>query len=273
MRQAQGPGQDSLAAHGIERPGGHVVSPQPTEEGGEAAGQKQLRRKVLQLEVSQRELAVEKERSDILLANILPASVARELKRDRHVQPRYYDSVTIMFADFKDFTRQAERMEPRRLVDDLDFYFSAFDEIVARHRLEKLKTIGDAYMCVGGLPEENRTHATDGCSAGLEIQAFMARTNRQREKMRLVPWEVRIGIHTGGVMAGVVGKRKFAYDIWGDAVNVAARMETCGAPGRVNVSESTYHRVKDFFDTEARGRVEVKNKGTLDMYFLNQARV
>ena len=239
----------------------------------QVVAQLELRRKVLQLEVSQRELAAEQERSDILLGNILPAGVARELKRDRHVQPRYYDSVTIMFADFKDFTRQAERMEPRRLVDDLDFYFSAFDEIVARHRLEKLKTIGDAYMCVGGLPEENRTHATDGCAAGLEIQAFMARTNRQRDKMRLPPWEVRIGIHTGGVMAGVVGRRKFAYDIWGDAVNVAARMETCGAPGRVNVSESTYHRVKDVFATEARGRVEVKNKGTLDMYFVNQTRL
>jgi adenylate cyclase len=235
--------------------------------------QLELRRKVLQLEVTQRELTVANEQSEVLLNNILPSSVAEELKRERHVQPRYYNSVTIMFTDFKDFTLQAERMEPRRLVDDLDFYFCAFDEIIARHRLEKLKTIGDAYMCVGGLPEENRTHATDACSAALEIQAFMARTNRQREKIRLAPWEVRIGIHTGSVMAGVVGKRKFAYDIWGDAVNVAARMEAHGEAERVNLSENTHHRVKEHFHTEHRGSIEVKNKGVLDMYFLSPIEV
>lgn len=238
----------------------------------QAVAQLELRRSIHQLRCAQRQLAAEKERSDALLANILPAAVADELKRDGHVEPRYFDSVTIMFADFVDFTRRAERMEPRRLVDDLDFYFSAFDEIVARHRLEKLKTIGDAYMCVGGLPEENGTHAFDACAAALEIQGFMARTNRWRAKVRLAPWALRIGIHTGGVMAGVVGRKKFAYDIWGDAVNVAARMEAHGQAEQVNVSESTYARVKDHFSAQRRGRLPVKNKYALDMYFLEGRR-
>lgn len=222
------------------------------------------------LHEAQQALAAEKSRSDDLLLNILPAQIADELKHRNQVEPRYYKSVTIMFTDFKGFTRFAETTEPRVLVNNLNQYFSAFDDIVSQHNLEKLKTIGDAYMCAGGVPEENRTHPVDTCLAALEIQEFMARTNRQRERTRLPAWELRIGIHTGPVMAGVVGKNKFTYDIWGNAVNVAALMESNGEAGRITLSESTYHRVKDLFATEPRSSIETKNKGRLDTYFLKR---
>ncbi|MCK5623526.1 MAG: GAF domain-containing protein [Alphaproteobacteria bacterium] len=232
----------------------------------------ELRRKLIELSGARQALEAEKRRSDDLLLNILPAKIADELKTGSVVEPRHYDSATIMFTDFKGFTRLAEAAEPRTLVNDLNQYFSAFDEIIERHNLEKLKTIGDAYMCAGGLPEANRTHPADACRAALEIQEFMGRVNSQREKMRLQPWELRIGLHTGPVMAGVVGKKKFTYDIWGDAVNVAARMESHGEAGRIALSESTYHHVKDQFECEHRGSIEVKNKGALEAYFLNQAK-
>jgi adenylate cyclase len=235
--------------------------------------QLELRRKLIELSNARQSLEVEKRRSDELLLNILPAKIADELKARNEVEPRHYDSVTILFADFKGFTRFAEAAEPRTLVNDLNQYFSAFDEIIARHNLEKLKTIGDAYMCAGGLPEQNRTHPFDACRAALEIQEFMARSNRQREKMRMPPWELRIGLHTGPVMAGVVGRKKFTYDIWGDAVNVAARMESSGEAGRIALSESTYNRVKDQFECEHRGQIEAKNKGLLNAYFLNQIKL
>lgn len=231
--------------------------------------QLELRRKLIELSNARQALEVEKTRSDELLLNILPAKIADELKSRDEAEPRHYNSVTIMFTDFKGFTRFAEAAEPRTLVNDLNQYFSAFDEIITRHNLEKLKTIGDAYMCAGGLPEENRTHPVDACRAALQLQEFMTQTNRQREKMRMQPWELRIGLHTAPVIAGVVGRRKFTYDIWGDAVNVAARMESNGVAGRIALSESTYHQVKDQFECEHRGSIEAKNKGLLDMYFLN----
>ncbi len=236
----------------------------------QVVAQLEMRRKLVELNEARCALEAEKSRSDDLLRNILPAKIADELKRANRVEPRYYASVTIMFTDFKDFTRLAESMEPRVLIDDLNRYFSAFDEIVGRHNLEKLKTIGDAYMCAGGLPEENRSHPVDACLAAIEIQDFMARINRQRESMRLPPWQLRVGIHTGPVMAGVVGRWKFTYDIWGDAVNVAALMESNGEAGRITLSESTYHRVKDIFETEPRGKIEAKHKGRLDTYFLSR---
>ena len=229
----------------------------------------ELRRKLIELSGARKALESEKMRSDDLLLNILPAKIADELKTRDEVEPRHYNSATIMFTDFKGFTRLAEVSEPRTLVNDLNQYFSAFDEIIERNNLEKLKTIGDAYMCAGGLPEENSTHPVDACRAALEIQELMARVNSQREKMRLPRWDLRIGLHTGPVMAGVVGKKKFTYDIWGDAVNVAARMESNGEAGRIALSESTYHRVKDQFECEHRGPIDAKNKGVLDTYFLN----
>ena len=236
----------------------------------QVVAQLELRRNLIELNEARGALEAEKRRADDLLRNILPAGIADELKRGNQVEPRYHDSVTIMFTDFQGFTRFAETTEPRVLIDDLNQYFSAFDEIVARHNLEKLKTIGDAYMCAGGLPEKNRTHPVDACVAALEILDFMARINRQREKMRLPRWELRIGIHTGPVMAGVVGRTKFTYDIWGDAVNIAATMESNGEAGRITLSESTYNRVKDRFEARHRGSVEGKHKGRLDAYVLDR---
>lgn len=230
--------------------------------------QLELRRKLIELSGARHALGIAEAQSNELLLNILPEQIAEELKLGHEVEPRYYDAATIMFTDFKGFTRIAEASEPRALINDLNQYFSAFDEIIGRYGLEKIKTIGDAYMCAGGLPEKNTTHAVDACRAALEIRDFMDRVNRQREKMRLSPWELRIGLNTGPVMAGVVGKKKFSYDIWGDAVNVAARIESNGEAGQVAISESTFHRVRDEFNCSHRGQVECKNKGMLDTYFL-----
>ena len=228
----------------------------------------ELRRKVIELGGAQQALEAEQRKSEQLLRNILPARIAEELKAGGEVEPRYHDSVTIMFTDFKGFTRFAESTEPRTLVNDLHQYFSAFDEIVAKHGLEKLKTIGDAYMCVGGLPEANRTHPVDACLAALEIRDFMERVNAQRERMRLAPWALRIGLHTGAVMAGIVGRDKFTYDVWGDSVNIAALMEANSEPGRILISDTTHHLVGDRFACEHRGVIEGKNRGRLDTYYL-----
>jgi class 3 adenylate cyclase len=237
-----------------------------------------LRRRLIEFDQAMKELdqthadlSAEKARTEELLANILPVSIAEELKKNGKVQPKYEPAATILFTDFKGFTLLAERMEPAALIGLLDQYFSAFDEIVARHGLEKLKTIGDAYMAVAGVPVANRRHPIDTCLAALEIQAVMARMKAQREKMRLPTLELRVGVHTGPVMSGVVGRRKFTFDIWGDAVNTAALMEANGAPGRINVSESVAG-VKKLFELEPRGPIAAKHERTHEMFFLNRLR-
>jgi adenylate cyclase len=231
---------------------------------------REIDQRMHQLEQMHAEIAAERDKSDLLLRNILPESIARELRDQNRVVPHFYEAATIMFSDFEGFTRLTERMDPKSLVDQLDQFFSAFDEIAERHRLEKLKTIGDAFMCAGGLPEVTRTHAVDSCLAALAMQDYMTRMNRQRERLHLPRWDLRIGIHTGSVIAGVVGQRKFIYDVWGDAVNVAARMESAGTAGRINLSEAAMSRVKSLFDFDDRGTVEVKNKGQLRMYYLRR---
>jgi adenylate cyclase len=230
----------------------------------------ELGRRMRDLECAQSEIAAEREKAERLLLNILPRGIADELKLNNRSVPRFYESATVLFTDFEGFTKLTERLAPKDLIDQLDQFFSAFDEIAGRHRMEKLKTIGDAYMCVGGLPEANRTHPLDACLAALAIQEYMGRTNRQRERLRLPRWELRVGLHTGSVIAGVVGQRKFIYDVWGNAVNIAACMEAAGSAGRINLSEDTYQRVKAIFECEARGSIEAKNKGPLNMYFLNR---
>ena len=199
--------------------------------------QLELRRKLIefdqtvkQLDRAHTDLVTEKARTEELLVNILPVSVAEELKKSGKVHPKYEPSATILFADFKGFTLLAERMEPVALIGLLDQYFTAFDEIVTRHGLEKLKTIGDAYMAVAGVPAANRRHSIDTCLAALELQAVTARMKAQREKMRLAALELRVGIHTGPVISGVVGRRKFTFDIWGDAVNTAAPWRRTALP-------------------------------------------
>lgn len=214
-----------------------------------------------------RELEREKNKSDELLRNILPDQIAQELKDGGAVLPRKYASVSVMFADFVDFTRLSEQMSAESLVRELDLIYSGFDDIIARRGLEKLKTMGDSYMCAGGAPAETATHAVDLCLAALEFQALIDARNQETAGERPA-WELRIGIHCGPIAAGVVGKRKFAYDIWGDTVNTAARMESGGAASRINISSAISDRVSDYFLCEPRGRLEVKGKGAVDMYFL-----
>ena len=213
-----------------------------------------------------------KAESDKLLLNILPPSIAAELKANDRVQPRYFDSATVMLIDFTGFTRLVETMEPASVIDQLNQHFTRFDDIMASHRLEKLKTIGDAYLAVGGVPEPNRTHAIDAALGALQIIDHLAKLNRQREKLHLPAWQVRIGINTGPVIAGVVGKHKFTYDIWGNTVNITQRVEAAGVPGRISIAESTWQHIKTRFETDARGAVEVKHQGSVNMYYLNRIR-
>jgi adenylate cyclase len=213
-----------------------------------------------------------KAESDKLLLNILPPSIAAELKANDRVQSRFFDSATVILIDFTGFTRLVETMEPASVIDQLDQYFTRFDDIMASHRLEKLKTIGDAYLAVGGVPEPNRSHAVDAALAALQIIDHLAKLNRQREKLHLPAWQVRIGINTGPVIAGVVGKHKFTYDIWGNTVNITQRVEAAGIPGRISIAESTWQHIKTRFETDARGAVEVKHQGLVNMYYLNRIR-
>ncbi|HEV2765984.1 MAG TPA: adenylate/guanylate cyclase domain-containing protein [Pyrinomonadaceae bacterium] len=217
-------------------------------------------------------LKQERRRTDALLLNVLPEPVARELKAYERVEPREYASATVLFTDFVGFTRIAEGFTPQQLVEELDFCFRRFDEIVRRHNLEKIKTIGDAYMAVGGVPAPNVTHARDCVRAALEISAFVAETRGLRAAEGRAYWGVRVGVHTGEVVAGVIGREKFSYDVWGDTVNTASRMESAGAAGRVNVSRATYELVKDAFECEYRGRVEAKGKGEVEMFFVKGVR-
>ncbi|MBM10340.1 MAG: hypothetical protein CMF69_12385 [Magnetovibrio sp.] len=240
----------------------------------------ELRRTVIEMDaviksrdVMQQELKQEKERSDQLLLNILPAAIADELKKTGKVDPRFYNSASIMFSDFSGFTKLSEQMEPKSLIDLLNQYFTVFDSVVDKHGLEKLKTIGDSYMCVSGLPAETRGHAIRVCLASLEIQDYMNRMNAKREKMRMPRWDMRIGIHSGPVIAGVVGERKFTYDIWGDTVNTASLLEQQGKAGRVNISATTYQYVNEMFDIEDRGKIRSGKKGDIPMYFLNRLKV
>lgn len=210
----------------------------------------------------------EKKRSDTLLLNILPEEVAEELKSKGSAEAKHFDEVTVLFTDFKDFTMISEQMTPKELVEEIHTCFKAFDTIVEKYNIEKIKTIGDSYMCAGGLPVVNKTHALDVVNAGLDIQYFIDERSRMRVAQGKTPFQIRIGIHTGPVVAGIVGIKKFAYDIWGDTVNTASRMESSGEVGKVNISETTYELVKDKFTCTYRGKIQAKNKGELDMYYV-----
>ena len=211
-------------------------------------------------------LTKEKKRSDDLLLNILPSEVADELKETGAAAAKYFDNVTVMFTDFVDFTKAGEKMMPQQLVDELHACFVAFDNIVRKHNIEKIKTVGDAYLAVSGLPITNPEHASAMVRAAIEISAFM---KERKSRLGDKTFEIRIGIHSGNVVAGIVGAIKFAYDIWGDTVNTAARMEEHGAAGKVNISQTTYELVKDSFSCTYRGEITAKNKGSLQMYFVD----
>lgn len=218
--------------------------------------------------VEQRNEAVkQKKRSDELLLNILPEETAEELKNTGTSVARYFDQVTVMFTDIKDFTQFSERLSPKELVAEINECFSEFDHIVEKFGLEKIKTIGDSYMVAGGLPTANNTHATDIVNAALAILQFMNELKEKKIEQGKMYFELRIGVHTGPVVAGIVGVKKFAYDIWGDTVNIAARMQSSGEPGKVNISAHTYDLIKDSFNCNYRGKLEAKHKGLIDMYF------
>lgn len=225
-----------------------------------------LRLQNIKIEAQKNQIDNERSKSDRLLRNILPDEVAEELKVNGVAAPRLYDSVTVLFTDFVNFTKLSSGVEPQQIINELNECFLAFDEIIEKHRLEKIKTIGDAFMCAGGLPKPNNTHAKDAVRAAIEIAEWLKK--RTESTPNTLFREMRIGIHTGPVVAGVVGKHKFAYDIWGDAVNLAARLEEHGVPGKVNVSQATYEAIKDTFNCIPRGLKEVHNKGLVSMYFV-----
>jgi len=210
----------------------------------------------------------EKDRSEKLLLNILPEETANELKENGKVQAKQFSAVTVLFTDFVGFTKYSENLSPEALVETIGFYFSKFDEIIKKYGLEKIKTIGDAYMCAGGLPFPTEDHAHKMMLAAFEIAEFVDKTKKNEEAAEKL-FDIRIGINTGPVVAGVVGSTKFAYDIWGDTVNVASRMESMSESGKINISENTYNLVKDDFDCQFRGEIEAKNRGKLKMYFVN----
>ena len=213
---------------------------------------------------------VDKQKDEIehLLLNVLPKEVARELQVTGHATPRHYDSVSVMFTDFKGFTLLTDHMSPEQLVAELDACFNVFDEIIEKNNLEKIKTIGDSYMCAGGIPTPDQLHVLRIVKAGLEIQQYVSQFNERRQEKGLEPWYVRIGIHVGPVVAGVVGKKKYAYDIWGSTVNIASRMESNGEPGKVNISSAAYELIKDYYQCKYRGKISAKNIGEIDMYFI-----
>lgn len=210
------------------------------------------------------ELEEEKNKSRKLLLNILPEETADELMNSGKASSKRYNSATVLFADFVGFTTKAEKLEPEELIRQIDVYFSAFDHIASAHNIEKIKTIGDAYMAVGGLPVENTTHVQDVVQAAIEMMAFVQACKRDEPSA----FDVRIGIHTGSLVAGVVGQHKFQYDIWGDTVNVAARMEQTSEAGKINISGAVYEQVKTKFNCTSRGEIEAKNRGTISMYFV-----
>jgi adenylate cyclase len=216
------------------------------------------------------EIETEKKRSDDLLLNILPQEVAEELKRTGKYESRYFDKVTVMFTDFKDFTKISELVTPKKLVEDIDFIFRAFDDIMERNELEKIKTIGDAYLCVSGLPDTTTHNPMNVLKAATEIQDFIRELIEEKRKENQPFFDIRIGIHTGPLVAGIVGAKKFAFDIWGDTVNTAARMEQNCEPGKINLSGSTFKEVLTRVEYTYRGKVEAKNKGEIDMYYLNR---
>jgi predicted ATPase/class 3 adenylate cyclase len=233
--------------------------------------EQQVEERTRDLELARAEADRQRQKADDLLFSILPGSVAEDLKAHGRFEPLRFDSATVLFSDFVSFTSYAQSMDPIHLVAELDRLFLRFDDICDLHRMEKIKTIGDSYMCAGGVPSPSATHAIDACLTALEIRDFM-RVENDGEDGGGSPWQVRIGIHSGHVMAGVIGRTRPAFDVWGDAVNVASRMESAGVAGQVNLSKDTRDLVDPFFETRYRGRMEVKNRGELEMYFLEAIR-
>ena len=224
------------------------------------------------LKVKNEQLSEEKKRSDDLLLNILPLEVAEELKSDGKSEARDFENVTVLFTDFIDFTESAEQLSAKELVSEINECFKAFDEIIGEFGIEKIKTIGDAYMAADGLHTPQKSNPDNIVNAALKMQSFMNDRKASRLSQNLIAFDMRVGIHTGPVVAGIVGVKKFQYDIWGDTVNTASRMETNGEVNKVNISNDTYEMVKNNaqFTFESRGKVAVKGKGQMEMWFVSK---
>jgi len=229
--------------------------------------EKEVATRTAEIDKQHQELKAEKKKSDDLLNNILPEEIADELKQKGISSARFFDHVTVLFTDFVNFTKAGERMSPQELVDELHTCFKTFDDIISKYNIEKIKTIGDAYLAVCGLPVADNNNAVNVAKAAIEIRQFML---DRRQQLGDKTFEVRIGIHTGSVVAGIVGVKKFAYDIWGDTVNTAARMEQNSEPGKINCSQTTYELIKGQFTCTYRGEITAKNKGELSMYFVEK---
>ncbi len=214
-------------------------------------------------ELDRQNLEIEK-----LILNILPSEVAKELRVNGQATPRNHESVSVLFTDFKGFTKIADRMTPAEVVHELNTCFMAFDNITEKYNLEKIKTIGDSYMCAGGVPTFHENHVIDIVKAGFEMLKFIDQYNEEKIRLGFDVWSVRIGIHVGPVVAGVVGKNKYAYDIWGSTVNIASRMESNGVPGMINISAATYEYLKNDYTCDYRGKISAKNVGEIEMYFV-----
>ncbi|MFC2176738.1 adenylate/guanylate cyclase domain-containing protein, partial [Bacteroidota bacterium] len=224
----------------------------------------------LEEQVKARTADLEKEKAKVeeLILNILPEETAKELQTTGKATAKHYNQVSVLFTDFKGFTQFAENTKPEDLVRELDHCFMHFDDIIEKYQLEKIKTIGDAYMCAGGVPEKNSSNPLTATLAALEIRNFILELASEKHSRNENPWKIRIGIHTGPLTAGVVGKKKYAYDIWGDTVNLASRMESASLENQVNVSAATYELIKNYFECEPRGKLAVKGKGKVEMYFV-----
>ncbi|MES2797010.1 MAG: adenylate/guanylate cyclase domain-containing protein [Bacteroidota bacterium] len=231
--------------------------------------EEQVTARTLQLNESMKIAEAERQKSDALLLNILPAEIAEELRQTGTSTAHNYEMATVLFADIKDFTKISTKFSAETMIKELGYIFGAFDKIIERHNIEKIKIIGDAYMCAGGLPISNSTNATDVVNAAIEIQDFMKKMRAERAKESKQEYEIRIGINTGPLVAGIIGIKKFTYDIWGDTVNLASRLEASGEVNKINISENTYQLIKDRFDCEYRGKIEVKGKGSTSMYFVH----
>jgi len=217
-----------------------------------------------ELEDAHRIIQVEKAKSDKLLLNILPVRVANDLKEKGETEPESYDNVTVYFSDIVGFTDMSSRLEPRFLIEELNDIFTAFDNIIEKNQCERIKTIGDAYLCVSGMPEQNPNHAENIVRSATEIIKYL----RNRNHISNIQWKIRVGIHTGQVVGGVVGIKKYIYDVFGDTINTASRMESNSQPMKINVSEATYQIVKDKFQFIERDSIAVKGKGMMKMYFV-----
>jgi class 3 adenylate cyclase len=234
--------------------------------------EEKVRLRTQEIEKQKQIIEAAKSQSESLLLNILPAEIADELKQFGKSYARKHEQVSVLFADIKGFTFIAEKLTPVKLVTQLDEVFGAFDNIIAKYGMEKIKTIGDAYMCASGLPLADNENAVKSVKAALDMQQFIKEFGAANKIQNLPVFEIRVGIHTGPLVAGVVGLRKFAYDIWGDAVNLASQMEQHSEVGKVNISGETYSLIKDTFNCTYRGKIEAKSKGQVDMYFVESAK-